>query len=72
VVVPGLMIWEGATARRAAQLAEDDEDEAELPTTFPVPPMDLVVPTPPRQLARATARRRAPELDADPDGDPDV
>ncbi|HEX3336255.1 MAG TPA: NADH-quinone oxidoreductase subunit NuoH [Jatrophihabitans sp.] len=72
VVVPGLMIWEGATARRAALLAEDDEDEAELPTTFPVPPMDLVVPTPPRQLARATARRPAAELDADPDGDPDV
>jgi NADH-quinone oxidoreductase subunit H len=73
VVVPGLMIWEGATARRAADLAEDEEDEAELPLTFPVPPLDLVVPTPPRRLATASVARPAAELaDADSDGDSDV
>jgi NADH-quinone oxidoreductase subunit H len=75
VVVPALMVWEGAGARRLARLAEDDEDEAELPTTFPVPPMDLVVPTAPRKLATASARARRPAAaldDADSDGDPDV
>ena len=30
VVVPALMIWEGATARRAAEREEDEADEAEL------------------------------------------
>ena len=57
VVVPGLMVWEGARARRIADAADDDEDEAQLPRTFPVPPLDLHVPTPPRQLATAGVRR---------------
>jgi NADH-quinone oxidoreductase subunit H len=40
IVVPGLMIWEGAAARRAGQDAEDEEDAAQEPSTFPTPPMD--------------------------------
>jgi NADH-quinone oxidoreductase subunit H len=45
VVVPALMMLEGASARRAARRAEDDEDAAQEEPTFPIPPMDLVVPT---------------------------
>jgi NADH-quinone oxidoreductase subunit H len=57
VVVPGLMVWEGARARRIADEADDEQDEAQLPRTYPVPPLDLHVPTPPRQLATAGVRR---------------
>src|SRR5690348_6482060 len=64
VVIPALMIWEGATARREALLAEDEEDEAELEPTFPVPPLDLAIPTPPRQLATASVSRPARQLAA--------
>jgi NADH-quinone oxidoreductase subunit H len=60
VVVPALMVWEGATARRAAEREEDEADELELGTTFPVPPLDLVVPTAPRRLAAAGVARPAP------------
>ena len=63
VVVPGLMVWEGARARRLADAADDDEFEAQQPRTYPVPPLDLHVPTPPRQLATAGARRARGELD---------
>ncbi len=45
VVVPALMMLEGASARRLARRAEDDEDAAQEEPTFPIPPMDLVVPT---------------------------
>jgi NADH-quinone oxidoreductase subunit H len=62
VVVPGLMIWEGTRARRAAALAEDEEDAAQETPTFPVPPRDLVVPTPPRMLTSATVSRAPAEL----------
>jgi NADH-quinone oxidoreductase subunit H len=72
VVVPGLMIWEGSRARRAAELAEDEEDAAEEPGTFPVPPMDLVVPTPPRMLTTVSARRAPAALPSDSsEGDSD-
>jgi len=72
IVVPALMIWEGASARRAARLADEEEDAAQQPLTFPIPPMDLVVPTPPRPLARAAARPSAELTDADADGESDV
>jgi NADH-quinone oxidoreductase subunit H len=62
IVVPGLMIWEGAAARRAGQDAEDEEDAAQEPSTFPTPPMDLTIPTPPRRLATASVSRPAAEL----------
>ena len=65
------MIWEGYRARRLAQLADDEEDEAAEPLTFPVPPMDLVVPTPPRLLTKVSAGRVPPELnpaEGDTDG----
>jgi NADH-quinone oxidoreductase subunit H len=54
VVVPALMMWEGATARRLAARAAEDEDEARETPTFPTPPMDLAVPKP-KRLASASA-----------------
>ena len=45
IVVPALMVLEGASARRAAKRADEDEEAASEPPTFPVPPMDLVVPS---------------------------
>ncbi|MGI8879451.1 MAG: NADH-quinone oxidoreductase subunit NuoH [Jatrophihabitans sp.] len=66
VVIPALMVWEGSSARRAAELAEDEEDDAQEPLTFPIPPMDLVVPKSPRQLATASVSRRTAELEGDP------
>jgi hypothetical protein len=39
------MMLEGATARRAADHAVDDEEAALEVPLFPVPPLDLVVPT---------------------------
>jgi NADH-quinone oxidoreductase subunit H len=54
VVVPALTVWEGSSARRLAQREADDDAADRLEPTFPVPPMDLVVPTP-RRLAGATA-----------------
>jgi NADH-quinone oxidoreductase subunit H len=67
VVVPGLMMWEGARARHAADLAEDEEDEAATPHTFPVPPLDLIVPTPPRMLTKIGASTGPAELPATPE-----
>jgi NADH-quinone oxidoreductase subunit H len=53
VVIPALVVWEGAAARRAAdRLAEEEEAESQ-PQTFPTPPLDLVVPTSPRRLVPA-------------------
>jgi len=60
VVVPALMIWEGASARRTAERDEDDAEAARHEPTFPVPPLDLVVPTTPRRLAAAGVARPAP------------
>jgi NADH-quinone oxidoreductase subunit H len=57
IVVPGLIIWEGGRARRAADRLDEEQEEAEQPLTFPVPPLDLVVPTPPRRLTKVGAGR---------------
>jgi NADH-quinone oxidoreductase subunit H len=62
VVVPGLMVWEGARARREAERADDEEYEIQRPHTYPLPPMDLVVPTPPRMLTKIGASGRPAEL----------
>jgi NADH-quinone oxidoreductase subunit H len=62
VIIPALMIWEGATARRIAQRQEDDEAEAALPPAFPTPPMDLVVPRPRKRLATTAAHPHTGEL----------
>jgi NADH-quinone oxidoreductase subunit H len=62
VVVPGLMIWEGARARWLAERADEEDEAAEYPLTFPMPPMDLVVPTPPRSLTKVGASRVPPEI----------
>ncbi len=70
VVLPALMVWEGASARRAADEAAEDEDAEAQPLTFPVPPMDLVVPEPPRPLASAGVGRSTAELDAGDHGSP--
>jgi NADH-quinone oxidoreductase subunit H len=60
VIVPALMIAEGAAARRAAAREAEAEDEAETPLTFPIPPMDLVVPSGSRK--QMSAPRREPVL----------
>jgi NADH-quinone oxidoreductase subunit H len=65
VVVPGLMIWEGNRARRLAERIDYEEESAEAPMTFPVPPMDLVVPTPPRLLTKVSAGSAPAELPGD-------
>ena len=44
VVVPALMVWEGNSARRQAALLEEEQAAAAIPPTFPLPPMNLVVP----------------------------
>jgi NADH-quinone oxidoreductase subunit H len=62
ILVPGLMMWEGARARRDVALAEEEEDDAQHAPTFPVPPLDLVVPTPPRMLTKVGASRPRAEL----------
>jgi NADH-quinone oxidoreductase subunit H len=62
VVVPGLMIWEGHRARRLVERAEIEEEAAEAPLTFPVPPMDLIVPTAPRLMTKVTAGGPPAEL----------
>jgi NADH-quinone oxidoreductase subunit H len=69
VVVPGLMIWEGARARRLADLADDEQDAADEPLSFPMPPKDLVVPTPPRMLTKVSAGPAPAELTANPPKD---
>ncbi len=62
VVVPALMAWEGAAARRAAARADEEDADALLEPLFPIPPMDLVVPTPPNRLVSAAVRGAPPEL----------
>jgi NADH-quinone oxidoreductase subunit H len=71
VVIPGLMAWDAANNRRATERAEEDEVDAMLTPTFPVPPMDLVVPSPLRtqRLATASARPSTPELTEGDDAD---
>ncbi len=71
VVVPALMVAEGAAARRKAADDAAEDDEAGRPTTFPVPPLDLVVPKAnrPKQMAGAPARIPAPALEKGDDAD---
>jgi NADH-quinone oxidoreductase subunit H len=47
VVVPALIAYEGYTARRLAAAAEDEEEAQREEPTFPIPPLDLRVPSPP-------------------------
>jgi NADH-quinone oxidoreductase subunit H len=44
VVVPLLIAWESNSARRHRDRIAEDEEAAAMPPTFPIPPMDLVVP----------------------------
>jgi NADH-quinone oxidoreductase subunit H len=58
LVVIGGMVLEGSTRRRNEELDELDEEEARLGPSFPTPPLNLVVPKPPR-VASATRARAA-------------
>jgi NADH-quinone oxidoreductase subunit H len=58
LVVIGGMVLEGNTRRRNEELDELDEEEARLGPSFPTPPLNLVVPKPPR-VASATRARAA-------------
>jgi NADH-quinone oxidoreductase subunit H len=69
VVVPGLMIWEGHRARKQVERADEEDEAAAAPLTFPVPPLDLVVPTPPRMLQKVTAGAPPAALDSTQEGD---
>ena len=72
VAIPALVMFEGASARRAAARAEAEEDDFELEPNFPVPPLDLVVPPSPRVLATvsgSSSGRSSAEL---PEGFSDV
>jgi NADH-quinone oxidoreductase subunit H len=72
VVVPGLMIWDAHRARRIEDRADEEEEAANAPQTFPVPPLDLAVPTPPRMLSKVTAGGPAAPLPGDTrEGDED-
>ena len=53
IVLPAIMIFEGISARKAAARAAEDDEDALFAPTFPVPPMDLVVPAsrPPQRIA---------------------
>jgi NADH-quinone oxidoreductase subunit H len=63
VVVPALMALEGRAARRAAQREEEADEMARETPTFPIPPLDLVVPTgrAARPMASATTGRTSRE-----------
>ncbi|TAM88210.1 MAG: NADH-quinone oxidoreductase subunit NuoH, partial [Jatrophihabitans sp.] len=66
VVIPGLMIWEGSAARRAAAEAEEEDAAARAEPTFPIPPLDLVVPSVRRPLAGAATGVRSGQLEGSP------
>ncbi|HEY3736197.1 MAG TPA: NADH-quinone oxidoreductase subunit NuoH [Jatrophihabitans sp.] len=55
VVVPVLTIWENNTAKRQRARLEEDEAAAAQPPTFPIPPLDLVVPKAKPLVAAAVA-----------------
>jgi len=63
------MVLEGASARRAAKRADEDDDAAQEVPTFPVPPMDLVVPA--GRKARPMATVSAPAAIEDEKGERD-
>ncbi len=67
VVVPALMMWDGADRAPAAARAAEDEDEAAPTPAFPTPPMDLVVPTP-KRLASASVSGPTPAIAEGEDG----
>jgi NADH-quinone oxidoreductase subunit H len=60
ILVIGGMALEGSARRQAEQSAEEEEEEARLGPSFPAPPLNLVVPKPPR-LTSATRARSALE-----------
>jgi len=60
VILVVLSALEGASARRRAAQAAEDEAEARLGPAFPVPPMDLRVPRTPL-LVRASAPASVPD-----------
>jgi NADH-quinone oxidoreductase subunit H len=72
VAVPGITIWEGVRARRQADRLDEAEDDANEPLTFPVPPLDLVVPTPPRMLTKVSAGSVRPGIEPGPRSDGDA
>jgi len=65
VAIIAVTVAEPAAARRRAEREEDEAAEAAEAPTFPVPPLDLIVPTPPRMLTKIGASTgRAAELPA--------
>jgi NADH-quinone oxidoreductase subunit H len=56
VIVIAATALEGKDRRRLITEAEDDDREARLGPSFPTPPLNLVVPKPPRVIAATRAR----------------
>jgi len=71
VVIPAalvLLAWavaqEGAGRRRALLIAEEEKNELRLGQTFPTPPLNLVVPKSPKEIAASRARAALPKADS--------
>jgi len=68
IVLPTLLvlalIWaitrDAAGRRKAVRLAEEEETELRLGQTFPTPPLNLVVPKSPKEMAASRARASLP------------
>jgi NADH-quinone oxidoreductase subunit H len=79
VVVPALLLilavftaLDAAQNRRQAEQEAEDEDEARLAPAFPLPPMDLRVPEPPRRRERVSAGAGASRNAVDEGAQPDA
>ncbi len=71
VVIPALIVFEGASARRRTDYAEEEDEIATETPVFPIPPMDLVVPPTarPKPMASVSAPGPLPSGDRGGDGD---
>ncbi len=63
-IIALIALWAVLDIRRSkrveAELAADDAAEAALPTAFPIPPMDLVVPPSPRLVSAGVSSQALP------------
>ena len=71
VVIPAALIallWaishDASNRRKALDLADEEENEMRLGQTFPTPPLNLVVPKSPKEMAASRARAALPKATA--------
>ncbi|HSY14731.1 MAG TPA: hypothetical protein VK816_02005, partial [Jatrophihabitantaceae bacterium] len=65
IALIALIASDGATRKKAVAAAEAEEAELRLGPTFPIPPLNLVVPKAPAALAASRARASLPQADPD-------